>query len=311
MLSPIKEKFSFKSSNGTNTIKGFVIRPQNPPYKAIVQISHGMIEHSDRYEEFMTFMAQQGYVMVAHDHLGHKNSVNDDSELGFMAHKDGYIHVLSDLATTAGRVRKSFPQLKLFLLGHSMGSFYARAFAAKYPYLVDGIIISGTGGPNPMEAAGKALINLLMKFEGEKATSKLIAKIIFGSYLDKIENPKTASDWLTRDEEQVAKYRADKYCRFYFTLSGYKDLINILSLANSNECYENTKKDIPYFIFSGDMDPVGEWGKGVQKVYESYKNCGVGDITLKLYPGGRHEMLNELNKDEVYADVYNWIESKL
>ena len=93
MLSPIKEKFSFKSSNGTNTIKGFVIRPQNPPYKAIVQISHGMIEHSDRYEEFMTFMAQQGYVMVAHDHLGHKNSVNDDSELGFMAHKDGYIHV--------------------------------------------------------------------------------------------------------------------------------------------------------------------------------------------------------------------------
>ena len=96
-----------------------------------------------------------------------------------------------------------------------------------------------------MEAAGKALISLLMKFEGEKATSKLIAKIIFGSYLDKIENPKTASDWLTRDEEQVAKYRADKYCRFYFTLSGYKDLINILSLANSNECHENTKKDIP------------------------------------------------------------------
>ena len=300
MLSPIKEKFSFKSSNGTNTINGFIIRPQNPPYKAIVQISHGMIEHSERYEEFMTFMAQNGYVMVAHDHLGHKNSVNDKSELGFMAHKDGYLHVLSDLATTAGRVRKSFPQLKLFMLGHSMGSFYARAFAAKYPYLLDGV-----------EAAGKALISLLMKIEGEKATSKLIAKIIFGSYLDKIENPKTASDWLTRDEEQVAKYRADEYCRFYFTLSGYKDLISILSLANSKECYENTRKDIPYFIFSGDMDPVGEWGKGVKKVYETYKENGVKDVVLKLYEGGRHEMLNELNKDEVYTDVYNWIESKL
>jgi len=197
------------------------------------------------------------------------------------------------------------------LLGHSMGSFYARAFAAKYPYLVDGMLISGTGGSNPMAAAGKTLINLLMKIEGEKATSKLIAKIIFGSYLDKIENPKTSSDWLTRDEEQVAKYRADKYCRFYFTLSGYKDLISILSLANSKECFDNTKKDIPYLIFSGDMDPVGEWGKGVEQVYHNYKNSGVKDITLKLYKDGRHEMLNELNKDEVYTDVYKWIESKL
>ncbi|MBQ7815986.1 MAG: alpha/beta hydrolase, partial [Oscillospiraceae bacterium] len=122
MLSPIKEKFSFKSSNGTNTINGFVIRPQNSPYKAIIQISHGMTEHSGRYEEYMNFMAQQGFVMVSHDHLGHKASVNDDSELGFMASKDGYLHVLSDLATTAGRMKKSFPQLKLFMLGHSMGS---------------------------------------------------------------------------------------------------------------------------------------------------------------------------------------------
>lgn len=311
MLSLTKEKFSFKSSNGTNTINGFIIRPQKPPYRAIIQISHGMKEHSGRYEEFMTYMAHQGYVMVTHDHLGHKMSVNDKSELGFMAHKDGYIHVLSDLATTAGRVRKSFPQLKLFLLGHSMGSFYARVFAAKYPYLVDGLLVSGTGGANPMALPGKAIINLLIKLKGEKATSKLVTGIIFGRYLDKIENPKTASDWLTRDQEQVAKYRADEYCRFYFTLSGYKDLITILSVANSKECFEHTNKNIPYYIFSGDMDPVGEYGKGLNQVFENYKKSGVKDIVLKLYPGGRHEMLGELNKDEVYSDVYNWIESKL
>ncbi|MBQ7284432.1 MAG: alpha/beta fold hydrolase, partial [Oscillospiraceae bacterium] len=275
MLSPIKEKFSFKSSNGTNTINGFVIRPQNSPYKAIIQISHGMTEHSGRYEEYMNFMAQQGFVMVSHDHLGHKASVNDDSELGFMASKDGYLHVLSDLATTAGRMKKSFPQLKLFMLGHSMGSFYARVFAAKYPHLVDGMLISGTGGSNPLAGAGKVLINTLIKIKGEKATSKLVAKMVFGKYLDKIENPKTSSDWLTRDEEVIKKYRSDPYCRFYFKLGGYKDLISILSLANSRECFANTKKDIPYLIFSGDMDPVGEWGKGVKEVCTNYKANGV------------------------------------
>ncbi|MBE6877645.1 MAG: alpha/beta hydrolase [Ruminococcaceae bacterium] len=306
----IKENFSFLSSNGTNTVKGFVIRRQQPPYKAIIQISHGMKEHSGRYEEYMNFMAEKGYVMVSHDHIGHGMSVNDKTELGFFASKDGYIHVLNDLATTAGRVKKSFPQLKLILFGHSMGSFYARAFAAKYHHLVDGAVISGTGGKNPLAAPGKVLINLFIKVKGERSTSKLITKVIFGSFLNKIKNPKTASDWLTRDEAAVEKYRSDEYCRFYFTLSGYKDLVAIQSISNTTQCFENAKKDIPYLIVSGDMDPVGEWGKGVKQVFENYKKAGVKDITLKLYEGGRHEMLNELNKEEVYTDILNWIENR-
>ncbi len=310
MSSLIKEKFSFLSSNGTNTVNGFVIRKVQPPYRAIIQISHGMKEHSGRYEEFMNFMAENGYVMVSHDHIGHGMSVNDKSELGYFAPKDGHIHVLNDLAATAGRVKKSFPQLKLIMLGHSMGSFYARVFAAKYPHLIDGAIISGTGGKNPLAAPGKALIGMFIRFKGDKATSKFITKVIFGSYLSKIKNPKTASDWLTRDEAAVAKYRSDEYCRFYFTLGGYKDLVTIQSLSNTAECFENTKKDIPYLIVSGDMDPVGEWGKGVKQVYENYKNAGVRDVELKLYDGGRHEMLNELNKEEVYADILNWTKEK-
>ena len=307
----IKEKFSFKSSNGTNTVNGFVIRKEQPPYKAIVQISHGMKEHTGRYEEYMNFMAENGYVVVSHDHIGHGMSVNDKSELGYFAPKDGYLHILNDLATTAGRIRKNFPQLKLILFGHSMGSFYARVFAAKYPHLIDGAIISGTGGKNPLAAPGKILIDLFIKLRGDKATSKFITKMIFGTYLNKIENPKTASDWLTRDEEAVAKYRSDDYCRFYFTLGGYKDLVTILALSNSEDCFANTKKDIPYLMVSGDMDPVGEWGKGVKQVFDNYKKAGVKDITLKLYNGGRHEMLNELNKDEVYTDILNWVENKL
>ena len=307
----IKENFSFLSSNGTNTIHGVIIRRQQPPYRAIIQISHGMKEHSARYEEYMSFMAQQGFVMVSHDHIGHGKSVNDPSEYGYFAPENGYLHVLNDLATTAGRVRKNFPQLKLFMLGHSMGSFYARVLASKYGHLVDGVIISGTAGTNPLAAPGKVLINLFIKFKGDKSTSKFITKVIFGSFLKYIENPKTASDWLTRDEEAVAKYRSDPACRFYFTLGGYKDLVTINALSNTAECFENTRKDIPYLIVSGDMDPVGEWGKGIQQVYDRYKNGGVKDVELKLYKGGRHEMLNELNKEEVYEDILEWLNKKI
>ena len=307
----IKEKFSFASSNGINTINGFVIRKENAPYKAIIQISHGMTEYAERYEPFMNFMAENGFVMVAHDHLGHKNSVNSKEELGFFASVDGYKCVLSDLATTAGRMKKSFPQLKLFLLGHSMGSFYARAFGAKYPHLVDGLLISGTGSSNPMAGPGLLILKLMIKFKGEKYRSKPFAKLAFSNYLDKIENPKSSRDWLTRDEVVIEKYGKDEYCRFIFTVSGYKDLLTIINVCNSKECFEKTKKDIPYYIFSGDMDPVGDWGKGVREVYDNYLKNGVKDVTLKLYEGGRHEMLNEINKDEVYSDLLNWVESKI
>lgn len=311
MSSLIKEKFSFTSSNGVNTINGFVIRKSEASYKAIVQIAHGMTEHSDRYVDYMEFMAKNGYVMVIHDHLGHKSSVEDKADLGYFAPKDGYKCVLSDLATTAGKIKKNFPQLKLFLMGHSMGSFYIRAFAAKYAYLADGILISGTSGPNSMVDPGLALVSVMTKFKGERYRSKLMVKLMFGRYLDKIENPKTTRDWLTRDDEYIQKYRKDEYCSFIFTLSGYKDLLTIIKVSNSDECFENTKKDIPYFMFSGDMDPVGDWGKGVKTVYEKYKKVGVKDITLNLYKDGRHEMLNELNKDEVYKDILNWLESKI
>ena len=310
MSSLIREKLEFASSNNINTIRGFILRKQQGPYKAIVQIAHGMTEHYERYEEFMTLLAENGYVAVVYDHLGHKHSVEDKADLGYFAPEDGYKCVLSDMATAAGIVRKMFPQLKLFVMGHSMGSFYTRVFAAKYHYLADGILISGTSGPNPMTEPGLAFIAVMMKLKGERYRSKLAVKLMFGKYLDRIPNPKSTRDWLSRDEEYIQKYRRDEYCSFIFTLSGYRDLISIIKAANSSSCYEHTKKDIPYYMFSGDMDPVGDYGEGVKKVYNSYKNAGVEDITLNLYEGGRHEMLNETNKKEVHRDIIIWLDSK-
>ncbi|MEG1862588.1 MAG: alpha/beta fold hydrolase, partial [Oscillospiraceae bacterium] len=274
----IKTNFEFKSSNGINTIRGFKICKAEGPYKACVQISHGMVEHIGRYESFMRYMAQLGFVMYAHDHLGHKNSTEDDSQLGYFAPQDGYKCVLSDLATTAKMAKSENPDLKLFLLGHSMGSFYARAFAAWYSQLIDGVIISGTGGSNKMAAPGKMIVNTLIKIKGEKYHSDFVANLSFKGFLSKIENPKTSSDWISRDEEVVNTYVNDKYCQFQFTLSGFRDLMDINTLSNSEECYKAMDLHMPIYIFSGSMDPVGGFGMGVMEVFEKYKTKGCTDV---------------------------------
>ena len=162
-----------------------------------------------------------------------------------------------------------------------------------------------------MAKPGLAILAVMRKLKGEKYRSKAFAKLAFSNYLSRIENPKSSRDWLSRDEAIIAKYRNDEYCRFIFTVTAYRDLITMIYFSNSKECFENTKKDVPYLMCSGDMDPVGNWGKGVVEVYDNYKKYGVKDITLNMYKDGRHEMLNEINKAEVYSDILSWMESKI
>lgn len=302
-----RSEFSFRSSNGINTIRGIKICPEDTPVKAVVQISHGMVEHYDRYLDFMEYLASEGIAVYMHDHLGHKHSVDSDEQLGFFAHNNGYKHVLNDLLYTAQMAKGEYPDVKFFMLGHSMGSFYARVFAATFPQVLDGVLISGTGGPNKAASMGLVAVNAMIKIKGEKHRSETVNKMVFGEYLKKIENPKTPSDWITRDEETVLRYSRDKYCQFIFTLAGFRDLMNILSQANRPQTYKKTSENLPVYIFSGSMDPVGDYGKGVIKVVEGYKSAGCKDVTLKLYDGGRHEMLNEINRKEVYSDILNWI----
>ncbi len=307
----LKNEFSFLSSNGTNTIRGIKIYPETGPYKGILQISHGMVEHYDRYIDFMEYMAGEGFVVYMHDHLGHKHSVDSDEQLGYFAPQNGYIHVLRDLLHTAQMAKSEYSDLKLYLLGHSMGSFFARVFAQAHGDVIDGVLISGTGGPNGAAGAAVKIIKVLKKLKGDKHRSDFIRNLAFGKYLDKIENPDTASDWITRDKEIVKQYVADKYCQFNFTLNGYENLMEIIGLCNADKTFENTRKDLPIFIFSGSMDPVGDFGMGVMRVFECYKKAGCSDVEVKIYDGGRHEMLNEINRQEVYNDVKNWLVSKI
>ncbi len=303
-------KFEFASSNGVNTIRGFKFIPKGE-VKLCVMIVHGMIEHCERYFDFMQFLESNGIAAYAHDHLGHKNSVDDDSQLGYFAKEAGYKKILEDMHSVSKLIKKDYPDKKLFLLGHSMGSFYSRVYASLYPDTIDALLLSGTGGSNPLAKVGEVVVTLTSVIKGGKAYSKTIEKMLSGSFMEKIENPKTSADWLSRDEELVLKTSKDKYCNFKFTLSAYKDLITINSLANANKTYIDTDKSLPIYLFSGEMDSVGNYGEGVKEVYTNYKNTNKEDVTLKLYKDARHETLNEINRQEVYNDVLNWINSKV
>lgn len=305
------ENINFKSSNGTDTVAGYFFTMPGVTPRAILQISHGMCEYIGRYREFAEFMAAHGFIVCGNDHLGHGNTSGTTSMDGYFGEKNGRYNVLRDLKTMNDLARQRYPGLPLVLLGHSMGSFFARWFAAEYPDAIDALIISGTGGPNPLADLGIGLSSLIAKVRGPKHISKFLDRMAFGNFLKKVGNPNTPHDWITRDTEIVARYAKDPKCTFVFTCSAFHELFSTLKEVSSFAWAEKINREMPVLIFSGDMDPVGDYGKGVKKVAEMLQQAGVKDLTLTLYPGGRHEMLNEINRQQVYSDVLNWVEQHM
>ena len=300
-----KSEFAFLSSNGKNTVRGVKYMPEDP--KAVVVISHGMVEHLGRYDDFNTYLAENSYAAYIHTHIGHLGSTKFKEDLGYFAPKDGYKYVARDIKRTVERAKKENPGLKVILLGHSMGSFYARVYPSVYPGSIDGLIISGTGGPNDAAAAGLNLVKAMIRVRGDRYRSERVKNMMFGAYLKRIKDPRTPQDWISRDTEIVDRYVNDPGCTFSFTLGGYRDLLEIMILSNSKETYEKTARDLPILIFSGSEDPVGDYGMGVMEVFSTYKKHGFRNVNMKIYPGGRHEMLNEINRSEVYRDVLAWL----
>ncbi len=303
-----KVEFSFDSSKEGCIIKGFKMVPENE-VSAVLIVVHGMIEHSEKYEHFMNNLAQNNIVSYAHDHLGHKNSVLDKEDLGFFDDDFGYLRVLEDMHSVFKLAKNEYPNKKIFLMGHSMGSFFARVFAVNFPETIDGLILSGTGQSGPDLIMGKMLVNTIAAFKGNRYRSKLVAKMTSNKFMSGVKNPKTNAAWLTKDEEIELRISKDEYCNFVFTLGAYKDLFTIMGLSDEKRVYTQINKEMPIYIFSGDMDPVGNFGKSPLAVLENYKNQGVKNASCKLYKDGRHEMINEINKDEVYTDVVNWIKN--
>lgn len=297
-------------SAGKGQLRCGLWEPEIEP-RGIVQLVHGIAEHIVRYDAFAQFLADCGFVVVAEDHMGHGGSVCDDCPQGYF--HGGWLAAVEDVYSLMQNIRARYPGIPYFLLGHSMGSFMARTFLFRYPDSgIDGAIISGTAWqPAFMLSAGLAVCGIEAKRYTEKGTSPLIQNLIFGSYNKNFKDAKTPNDWISSDPEVVAAYTADSACGFMPTIGLAREMLRGIRMIQQKSNLANMKKDLPVLIFSGALDPVGANGKGVLQTESAFRAAGMRDVVCKLYPNGRHEMLNEVNRSEVYKDVRGWLESKL
>lgn len=308
---PTFKDFYFNSSTGKNKIHARMCVPDAEP-RAIVQIIHGIAEYIGRYDEFMSFLADNGIIAVGTDHLGHGKSIESEEQTGFFAYDNGWDYVVRDEEVLRLAMHENYPELPIIVFGHSMGSFMTRTLLIRYPDAFDAAIISGTGNQGAALVNGGLFMgNLVTGLRGAHHYSKFLNNLAFGSYNKIYENPKTEYDWLSRDEANVQKYIDDPLCGFIPSCSLFRDMMTGVKFITNKKNLTAMNKDMPVYFMSGDMDPVGECGKGVQKAYNNFLEAGMKDVSIKLYPGGRHEMLNEINKDEVYADILAWLNSKI
>lgn len=308
---PATTEFTFLSSDGRSNIYAHKWLPGDKP-RAVVQIAHGVSEHILRYDGFARFLAERGFVVVGNDHYGHGKSAASEDELGYFGETGGWEIAVGDMRKLYEQTAQEFPGLPYFLFGHSMGSFLARTYIIRYRAGLAGCILSGTGQQSrTVLASGRILADREVKRRGARYRSERLQNLAFGKYNDAFAPARTVSDWISRDVEVVDKYEQDPLCGYMVTAGLFREMMHGLQYISQPRNLKRMKTDLPVFFISGDMDPVGENGNGVIRVYREFLSAGMTDVTLKLYHEGRHEMLNELNKDQVYKDVLIWLESNI
>ena len=300
----------FESSNGTDRIAYYVYKPVTE-MKAAVQLVHGMCEYCERYEDFIDFLCGNGIMVFCHDHLGHGNSARDAEHLGFFAPERGWHFLAKDVVKLTRIVKENCRNVKLFILGHSMGSLVVRTVLAKYGYMYDGAVIMGTVNTKIGTNAGIALTRSIGKIKGNMYRSKFMDDIVFGLNNRRIENPISEYSWISSDDEIVKKYEKDPLCNFHFTVRAYSDLMFLVNYVSRSDWAGKIDKELPVFICSGDADPVGMYGIAPQNVFNALNNAGLQDLELKIYKDMRHEILNEIGRQEVYDDLLEWFSNHM
>ena len=308
---PNRKEFYFPSSDGKTSIHAVEWLPEGEPI-GVYQIAHGVAEYALRYEPFAEYLNSKGFVVVANDHIGHGLSVAEGAAPLYFGEKDGWTHVVDDMFELRKQTGKKYPGIPYILMGHSMGSFLARTYLIRYPGSLTAAIIMGTGQqPGYMVAGGRLAAKVIGKKSGYDKFNETVDGLAFGAYNKPFEPKRTNYDWLSANEENVDKYIADPLCGGGATTGLFLEMLGGIGFIGKPSNLAKMDKNTPILFISGEMDPVGDLGKGVKKTYESFQKAGVKDVTLKLYPGLRHEILNEKEKDQVYADIWAWVEKHM
>jgi len=300
--------FKFLTEDKTEIFTYRWLPDDDKTIKAAVQIVHGMAEHAERYGEFAAFLADKGFAVYGDDHRGHGKTAGSLKNTGFFAKENGWNLVVNDEIELTKIIRKENPSIPVFLLGHSMGTFIIRDYIFTQSNSVDGVILSGTScDPGVMANLGKMIAKWQIKKNGFKAKSPLLDKLSFGKFNSYFKPNRTAFDWLSTNDENVDRYIADPYCGSVFSAGFFYDLIYGVKKVNLFENIEKVSKKLPIFLISGEKDPVGNFTKGVMKVFNDYKKAKLTDVSYKFYKGFRHEILKETNRLEVYNDITDWL----
>jgi len=302
------QEASFAASDGT-TLAVYRWPDAQAPSRGVIAIAHGMAEHAARYDEFARYLNRRGYVVEAHDHRGHGRTARGAANLGFFAEQNGWTRVVSDLIERLADMRRRHAGQKLVLFGHSMGSFIAQQVLYQAPQGIDAAILSGSNGkPLPLAALGRYVARLERLRLGKRGRSALLAKLTFGEFNKRFKPTRTNFDWLSRDASQVDAYVADPLCGFLCTTQMWIDLLDALAPLAKPDNRAEIPQALPLLIFSGEADPVG---LNLSELVNGCQRVGMTRVTAKLYRDGRHEMLNEINRAEVFADIAAWLDSAL
>lgn len=307
-----KDEFYYPSKDGNTEIHTIEWIPEGE-VKAVVQLCHGMVEYMNRYDDFARYLCDRGFYVVGNDHLGHGKSVQNKSEYGYFSERYGNACLIGDMHTLRQRTQKKYPDIPYFLIGHSRGSALSRQYMQTYGNGLQGVVLIGVTADhtNLTLQTGRMLCRLIALIRGGHYRSKLVDSMAIGSYNKKFKPSKTHADWITSDEQKLEEYVRDPLCSFMFTVNAYYNMMTGMQKIRKKEAVFMIPKNLPILMAAGSDDPVGDFGKGVRKIFGIYKRAGIKDVTLQLYPGARHELLNETVKDRVYEDIYDWLKERM
>jgi alpha-beta hydrolase superfamily lysophospholipase len=298
--------FTLRADDGVELFV-YAWEPDEKP-RGVVQIVHGMAEHALRYADTAKVLVDAGWAVFAADNRGHGRTAASEADLGHLGDRDGWTLVVRDLKRVRDHARKLHPEGPYVLYGHSLGSLLSQSYLYTHPGTVDAAVLSGTDGdPGPIVMAGIGVATLERARLGKRGKSKLLDDLNFGKFNRAFAPARTAFDWLSRDTAQVDKYVNDPKCGFLMSAQSWRDIMKGVRENHRPENHAKIPKDLPLYLFAGARDPVGGQTKRIKDLVKQYQRAGLSHIETRFYPDGRHEMVNELNREEVWRDLVSWL----